>query len=167
MKSISPVRLNIAKRLKEDKAFRKEFFRGQTQDEIAMSIRSLREKRVMRQVDLARESKMKQSAISRIEQADYSSWSFSTLLRVADALGARLRVTLEPAEIVIERYEKNEIAASTASEYALFYKSNATEHMIREEITAGVDKSQYSIPIHSSFIGGLSAKLAITRTTPS
>ena len=54
---------------------------------------------------------MKQSAISRIEQAEYSGWSFNTLLRVADALGARLRVTFEPAESVIERYEENEVVA--------------------------------------------------------
>ena len=102
---ISPLKLNISKRLKEDNAFRKRFFRRQAQDEIAMSIRSLREKRVMRQIDLAKKSGMKQSAISRIEQADYSGWSFNTLLRVGEALDARLHVTLEPKETVIARYE--------------------------------------------------------------
>jgi len=131
MTSISLVNLNIAKKLKEDKGFRKRFFRGQTQDEIAMSIRSLREKRVMRQIDLARESRMKQSAISRIEQADYSSWSFNTLLRVADALDARLRVTLEPAEIVIERYEGKEVAvAIEPQQYGKFHLSNAMKSKI-------------------------------------
>jgi len=168
MKSISPVRLNIAKRLKEDKAFRKEFFRGQTQDEIAMSIRSLREKRTMRQVDLAKESKMKQSAISRIEQADYSSWSFSTLLRVADALEARLRVILEPAEIVIERYEKNEIAASTGAKYTLFYKSNATQAKIKEATVANADDFLYSYspPRLLSLTGGFSTHSQPTTATP-
>lgn len=43
MATISSVKLNIARKLKDDKDFRKRFFRGQTQDEIAMSIRSLRE----------------------------------------------------------------------------------------------------------------------------
>lgn len=109
---ISPLKLNISKRLREDKAFRKRFFRRQAQDEIAMSIRSLREKRVMRQIDLAKKSGMKQSAISRIEQADYSGWSFSTLLRVGEALDARLHVTLEPKETVIARYENQEATAA-------------------------------------------------------
>ena len=108
MALISPLKLNIARRLKEDKLFRKRFFQRQAQDETAMSIRSLREKRKLRQIDLAKKSKMKQSAISRIEQSDYSSWSFTTLLRVADALDARLHVTLEPAETVISLYEPQE-----------------------------------------------------------
>jgi transcriptional regulator with XRE-family HTH domain len=119
MASISPLKLNIAKRLREDKGFQKRFFQGQTQDEIAMSIRSLREKRKMRQIDLAKKSKMKQSAISRIEQANYSSWSFNTLLRVADALDARLRVMLEPAEAVIDRYEETEVAISAPEQYSV------------------------------------------------
>ena len=38
MASISPIKLNIAKKLKEDRAYRERFFRGQTQDEIAMGI---------------------------------------------------------------------------------------------------------------------------------
>ncbi len=113
MTSISPVKLNISKKLKENKGFRERFFRGQIQDEIAMGIRSLREERKLRQIELAKKCGMKQSAISRIEQANYSGWSFSTLLRVADALDARLRVTFEPAEIVIDRYEETQIAAST------------------------------------------------------
>jgi transcriptional regulator with XRE-family HTH domain len=131
MALISPLKLNISNRLRKDREFRKRFFQGQAQDEIAMNIRSLREKRTMRQVDLARESKMKQSAISRIEQADYSSWSFNTLLRVADALDARLRVTLEPAEIVIERYEGSEVAVEKGSQqYAKVHLTNAMESEI-------------------------------------
>jgi len=115
MALISPLKLNISKKLKEDRDFRKRFFRGQAQDEIAMSIRSLREKRKMRQIDLAKTSRMKQSAISRIEQADYSSWSFNTLFRVAEALDARLRVTLEPTEAIIARYETQEAADAVGS----------------------------------------------------
>lgn len=115
MKLISPIKLNIAKKLKEDKAYRKRFLQRRTQDEIAMNIRSLREKRQMRQVDLASESNMKQSAISRIEQAEYASWSLKILFRVADALSARVRVIFEPIEDVIEKYneKEKEITAET------------------------------------------------------
>lgn len=122
MTSISLVKLNIAKKLRENKSFKERFFRGQTQDEIAMGIRSLREKRKMRQIGLAKKCGMKQSAISRIEQADYSGWSFSTLLRVADALDARLQVIFEPGEIVIDRYEQNENLAQ--KEFAEYYNFN-------------------------------------------
>jgi transcriptional regulator with XRE-family HTH domain len=108
MELISPIKLNIVKKLKEDNSYRKRFFRRRTQDDIAMSIRSLREKRQMRQVDLAVESKMKQSAVSRIEQAEYSAWSLTTLFRIADALDARLRVIIDPIESVIEDYEREE-----------------------------------------------------------
>jgi len=60
---ISPIKLKIAEKLAKDKAFSGRFFRGQAQDEIAMSIITLREKRKMRQVDLAQKSGMKQSIL--------------------------------------------------------------------------------------------------------
>jgi len=140
MTSISLVKLNIAKKLKENRSFRERFFRGQTQDEIAMGIRSLREKRKMRQIGLAKTCGMKQSAISRIEQADYSGWSFSTLLRVADALDARLQVTFEPAEIVIDRYEQNENLTQT--EFAEHYNFNLANAINQE-----IDRKQLVSPI--------------------
>lgn len=70
----------------------------------------------MRQIDLAKKSQMKQSAISRIEQADYSGWTFNTLLRVGEALDARLRITFEPAENVIARYEIQDAESIRKSE---------------------------------------------------
>jgi len=108
MLQISPIKLSIAKKLKEDKDYARRFFRRRAQSEIAMSIRELRDKRHMRQVDLATKSDMKQSAVSRIEQAEYSSWSLVTLFRVAEALDARLRVVFEPIENVIEQYEQKD-----------------------------------------------------------
>lgn len=113
MSLISPIKLNIADKLEKNKKFRERFFRGQAQDIIAMNIRGLRKKRQKRQVDLAKESKMKQSAVSRIEQADYAGWSLNTLFRVADVLDARLRVSLEPSEDVIDGYRKKEAVATT------------------------------------------------------
>ena len=62
---------------------------------------------------------MMQSAVSRIEQADYSGWSFNTLFRVADALEARLTVSFEPVENVIDWYRKREaVATAEASKLA-------------------------------------------------
>ena len=61
---------------------------------------------------------MKQSAVSRIEQASYSGWTFKTLLRVADALDAQVKVSFEAADDVIERYahEKGEGENDTVGE---------------------------------------------------
>jgi len=137
MALISPIKLNIAKKLEEDKNFRRRFFRDRAQDELAMSIKELREKKQMRQVDLANESGMKQSAISRIEQADYSGWSFNTLFRVADALDARLRVIFEPMEDVIKSYKEKEIITPEFKQYTIIHLSSALGDKIgAEELSA-------------------------------
>lgn len=112
MSLISPLKLNIADKLEKNAKFRKRFFCGQAQDKIAMDIRKLRKKREMIQSDLADKSDMRQSSISRIEQADYSGWSMNTLFRVADALEARLTVSFEPMEDVIDWYRKKEEEAT-------------------------------------------------------
>lgn len=98
------INLGIAKKL-ADKGYRHRFFARMAQDEIATRIRELREHRQLRQADLATRTGMKQSAISRIEQADYSGWTYTTLQRVSEALDVRLRIILEPMEDVIRQYE--------------------------------------------------------------
>jgi hypothetical protein len=55
---------------------------------------------------------MQQSAVSRIEQADYSGWTFRTLLKVAFTLNARLRVSFEPLEDVIATAKRSEESAA-------------------------------------------------------
>jgi len=107
MSTISVTKLNLAQRLK-NKVFRRKFFRTTAQDEVAQQIRELRLKQGMRQADLAAAAHMKQSAVSRVEQAHYSRWNFQTLLRIADSLDARVRVLFEPAETVIYEYERQD-----------------------------------------------------------
>ena len=107
MASKKLIKLNLAEKLK-NKAYRLAFFRARAQDDTAANIRSLREKRELPQTELAKLARMKQSAISRIEQAEYSSWTYRTLQRVAEALDARLVVIFEPAEDVIARYKNME-----------------------------------------------------------
>ncbi len=113
--TIKPIRLNLAERLK-NKRFRERFVSTLARDEIASQIRELRIKRGFRtQSAFAKASGMQQSAASRIEQADYSGWSFRTLLRVALALNARLRVSFEPLEEVVAASEGSEAAAELQS----------------------------------------------------
>ncbi len=79
-------------------AERARLFAQLTRKEVACQIRELREKRRLTQVEFAKQCKMKQSAVSRIEQADYSGWTYKTLARIAEKLHARLRITYEPLE---------------------------------------------------------------------
>jgi transcriptional regulator with XRE-family HTH domain len=83
--------------LLSDPVRRQTFFRSMTQDEIASQIRGLRKERGLTQAQFADLAQMKQSAVSRIEQAEYSSWTLSTLFRAADALDARIRFIIEDA----------------------------------------------------------------------
>jgi transcriptional regulator with XRE-family HTH domain len=119
MLSITLIRLGIADKL-HDKEFRKVFFRNQAADNIAISIRGLRNRRKKRQIDLANESGMLQSAISRIEQADYGNWSLKTLFRVADVLDARLRIEFDPIEEVIAQYKKKEAESQVQEQRAAY-----------------------------------------------
>ncbi len=128
MDSTKPIKLEIWKKLKEDETYRAAFFRAKARDEIASQIKMLRAKRHLNQVQFADKCDMKQSAVSRIEQSEYSAWNFNTLLRVAEALGARLRVIFEPVEAVIEQYRRkeeainHELAGKTTSAFGNIYK---------------------------------------------
>jgi transcriptional regulator with XRE-family HTH domain len=120
------VELKLAEKLSSDEEFRKYFFRIQTQNDIAEQIIALRDKREMRQIDLAEKSGMKQSAISRIEQADYASWNYHTLLRVVESLDGILKVTIEPVEDIIKKYKDNEDTEDELDEQLVTSKYSGT-----------------------------------------
>ena len=104
----SPIRQNLSQKLK-DRDYRHSFFRIRGQGEVASRIRELRNLRKFTQKDLSEKCEMHhQSAISRIEQASYSSWNIKTLWRIAEALDVRMRIIFEPMEDVIKQYEELE-----------------------------------------------------------
>ena len=111
LKSIDPG----IRELLRDPVRRHEFFKALTQDDVAEQIRALRKRRDLTQKEFAALSGMKQSAVSRIEQAEYSSWSFTILMRVAKALNARWRMVLEPCEDAVKEFEPLE---NIAGDYA-------------------------------------------------
>lgn len=105
--------LNLPKRLGEDEVFRKRYFRARSRNEVASQLIALRRKRGLRQADLAKKAKTGgQSAISRIEKADYEGWNYKTLLSVAEALEATLHILFEPWENAIPRQSDQDIEAS-------------------------------------------------------
>ena len=150
MPLVTSINLNIAERLLSDIEFRRDFFHTQAVDGIAISIKTLRRMRNKRQIDLAQESGMLQSAISRIEQADYGKYSLNTLFRVADALGARLRISFDPVEDVVADYEKAETEAEPGGQYAYHRESDTNRGAILKRDLRDTKDSQ-------SLISGLPA----------
>lgn len=69
---------------------------------VATQIKVLREQREMTQEDLAEAIGTTQTVISRIESADYSSRSLTTLKRLARAFELRLRVSFESVGSLID-----------------------------------------------------------------
>ena len=72
---------------------------------IARQLIELRKRRGLNQQKLAELAGTGQPAISRAERANYRNWSFNTLRRLAEAMDARIRVIIEPAEDVLGEYE--------------------------------------------------------------
>jgi transcriptional regulator with XRE-family HTH domain len=97
--------LGIPRKLR-DREYRRKFFLAETSARIAAQLISLRKRRQLNQSQVANLAGTAQPAISRAERADYQSWSFKTLRSIADALDARIRVTIEPAEEVLHEYER-------------------------------------------------------------
>src|SRR5262249_55322962 len=94
----------LAIKLESDAAFRRRYIQRWAQAEVAAEIKALRKARKLNQTQVATLAATGQSAISRIEKADYDGWTFKTLLGIAQALKARLRITFEPIESVIAMY---------------------------------------------------------------
>jgi transcriptional regulator with XRE-family HTH domain len=114
--SLNPIRLKLSEKLRDWTYFHK-FFDERTRDDLATQLRELRELRGMSQVKFAAESGMKQSAVSRIEQSDYSGWTYKTLMRAAMTLRARLKIEFIPAERVIVEYKDRETAQAARQFY--------------------------------------------------
>jgi transcriptional regulator with XRE-family HTH domain len=135
-----PIKTDLIKKLK-DKNYRHKFFRGRAEDEVASQLQEFRKKRVLTQQALAGRCGMKQSAISRIEQA------FSTLWRIAKALDVRVRVIFEDMNNVISEYESraNQAAAvateaSVAPQHYVTFPTVLSLHKVPAPISDDVDE---------------------------
>ncbi len=79
----------------KDKDYRESYAEDFLHTSIAMQVRTVREQRRMTQQELADAIKTKQTGVSRIENVNNRSRNLRTLVKVAFALGCRLRVSLE------------------------------------------------------------------------
>lgn len=109
MPLLTAIKSNLRRWLR-DVEFRRQFISQRAQNEIASQIRSLRRTRKLTQAEVAKRSGMLQSAISRLEQADYAGWSFKSLVRVADALDAVPMFALRPLEEFVADHERPDVA---------------------------------------------------------
>lgn len=87
----------LAEQLKDD-AFAARFKQAGAAWDVALQLAALREQAGLSQRDLARKLKTSQQQISRLESPGYEGHSLSMLRRVAQALNARVRVSIEPEE---------------------------------------------------------------------
>lgn len=106
--------LELPKKL-NDRKYRQAFFLAESSALIAKQLIQLRKRRGLNQTEVADILETGQPAISRVERADYRNWSFNTLRRLAEALDARLRVYIEPAEDVLIEYEDEPKLVAAAS----------------------------------------------------
>ncbi len=79
----------------KDPDFAERFERAGEAWDVALQLAALREKAGLSQKDLARRLKTSQQNISRLESPSYEGHSLAMLRRVANALGASVRVTFE------------------------------------------------------------------------
>lgn len=114
---LSSINAELAERLEKDDAFRRRYIRMWAQTEVATEIRALRKRRGLRQGEVAKLTGTGQSAISRIERADYDGWTYKTLIEIACELKARLRISYEPIEAVVSGYR---IHSSDTSDVEVF-----------------------------------------------
>ena len=87
----------LAEQLK-DPDFAARFQRAGEAWDVALQLAALREQAGLSQAQLAALLNTSQQQISRLESPGYEGHSLSMLRRVAKALNARVRVTLEPAD---------------------------------------------------------------------
>lgn len=97
----------------KDPAFAERFEKAGEAWDVALQIAALREKAGLSQKELARKLKTSQQNISRLESPSYEGHSLTMLRRVAEILGATIRVTIAP---------KEESAPMSLSEAKVAYK---------------------------------------------
>jgi len=134
MPRLSDAGLLLSKHLdSKSDAERARLFSKLTRKEVAGQIRELREKRQLTQVEFAKRCNMKQSAVSRIEQAEYSGWTYKILSRIAEKLNARLHISYEPIEEIAARMAAEDAAKFAAPGQTLGDRRRASGGKARSE----------------------------------
>ena len=82
----------------KDPAFAERFEKAGEAWDVALQIAALRQRAGLSQKQLARKLRTSQQNVSRLESPSYEGHSLTMLRRVAEVLGATIRVTIAPKE---------------------------------------------------------------------
>lgn len=85
----------VKQRARKNPTYRKTFERTIQQIDLAMLLREMRENAGLTQSELARKVGTTQSAIARLEDAEYIGHSLTMLVRIATACGVGLKLHAE------------------------------------------------------------------------
>jgi transcriptional regulator with XRE-family HTH domain len=124
---------------KDDRSYRHAYADESLNISIATQIKVLREQRDWYQQDLAGKANMKQSMISRYEEVNYSSWSLSTLKRLAEAFDVILDVKFRSfKDLVIDtcNFSRESLQVPEFVEDPFFKKTR--EEGVSDSVGAGV-----------------------------
>ena len=156
MKRLKSIDLSLFEKL-QDKEYRDTFFEQEFLDNNALDIRTLRKFRKLRQVDVATATGMQQSAVSRIEQAEYSNWNCKTLLRLAQALDAKLTISWHPVELAVENYKTTESDTEISSVLNAREQASADNVKLQRKVfisfNSGLTDRPFNQPKPSTHIG--------------
>ena len=112
----------------------------------AAQIKTIREQREMSQQDLADKIGTKQSGISRLENANYSTWKVETLRKIARAYGLWLDIQFKEFGDLpprVENFRKENLLRSKFEEDQIF---NPKQPEVRRKRSAADDIGYWIIP---------------------
>jgi len=124
-----------------DKEYRHGYVDEFMNSSIATQIKVLREQRGWTQKELADAADMKQSAISRLENANYSGWNIKTLRRLAEAFDVALSARFETFGSVLSEilgFSRESLERVPFDQDAVFSRGETDEHSLLTASSTGV-----------------------------
>lgn len=96
MSKKKPTFTDFKKKVLQDKEVRAEYDLLEAEFDLLEKFIQARKKARYSQLELAKKLKVQQPSIARLEKGGYSTTSISKLVKVADALGYSMKISLEP-----------------------------------------------------------------------
>jgi transcriptional regulator with XRE-family HTH domain len=137
-------------RFKDELEYRSEVNKAFSEVFISKQLKALREREAepLTQTQLANKAGMKQSRISELEGMNYSSWSISTLERLAKALGVAFTYSFEAWRDLVSRMEQG-LSAEVLAIPSFDRDTALTDHGIFIKHGAHTLEALYGEPVES------------------
>jgi transcriptional regulator with XRE-family HTH domain len=109
----------VEEEIKKDPSLKEQLVKAEYAVDISIQLSRLRKLRELTQNELAELVGVSQSNIARLENSDYEGYSLNTLRKIAQALDARVKVSLMPeedveVEMIVPRIGQEEVFAQTS-----------------------------------------------------